>query len=94
MPPSSLPIIVRASRPVRLIPARKRPLTKRRCSWLSRGRDPGLYLLATWAITCSNSCCGSGGSVHPMTPRSWDALPLVLCNKGYMIHTFSKFETP
>ena len=94
MPLASLPIIVRASQPVRVIPTRKRPLTERRCSRLSRGSDPGLYLLATWAITCSNSCCDSGGSVHPMTPRSQATLPLVLCHRGCMTYTFSKFETP
>ena len=92
--PTSLPLTVPASRAVGLIPASKRPLTKRRCSRLSSGRDLGLYLVAAWTITCSNSCCDWGGSVRPMKPSNRDATLLVLCNRGCMIHTFSAFERP
>ena len=51
MPAASLPVTVRASRRVGLIPAMKCPLTKRLCFRLSGGSDPRPYLLATRAIT-------------------------------------------
>ena len=94
MPPASLPINIRASGLVKLMPAKKRPFKNRLCSRLSGGSDPRLYLLTTLAITCSNSCYDSRGSVRQMTPRSREALPWVLCKTGCMIHIFFGLKHP